>query len=165
MRGKQSPKRIIEPDPKYNNILIAKFTNRIMQRGKKFVARQIIYSAFDIIDGKIKKQQIELQQGHKTAFDIFDQALKNITPAVEVKGRRVGGANYQVPIPVRGERKVFLAIKWVLDAAHERTGKPMAEKLALELIDIYNNTGAAIRVKQNVEKMAEANRAFAHFAR
>lgn len=165
MRGKQAPKRTIEPDPKYNNLLVAKLVNRIMQGGKKITARKIVYTAFDIIDEKIKKNQIELQSGHKSAIDIFDQAVKNITPVVEVKGRRIGGANYQVPMPVRGDRRYYLAYKWILDAARARKGRPMAERLAFELIDIYNNTGSAIKVKQNVEKMAEANRAFAHFAR
>jgi small subunit ribosomal protein S7 len=136
-----------------------------MLGGKKVVARKIVYGALDIIEEKIKKNGIELQNGHKTPLDVFEQAIRNITPVVEVKGRRVGGANYQVPIPVRGDRRFFLAYKWVLVAARARKGRPMAEKLAYELIDIYNNTGSAIKVKQNVERMAEANRAFAHFAR
>jgi small subunit ribosomal protein S7 len=165
MRGKQAPKRKIAPDPKYNNLLIAKLINRVMLGGKKVVARKIVYGALDIIEEKIKKNGIELQNGHKTPLDVFEQAIRNITPVVEVKGRRVGGANYQVPIPVRGDRRFYLAYKWVLDAARARKGRPMAEKLAYELIDIYNNTGSAIKVKQNVERMAEANRAFAHFAR
>lgn len=165
MRGKQAPKRKIEPDPKYKNLLISKLINRIMEDGKKITARKIVYSALDIIEDKVKKNQVELQSGHKTALDVFDQAIKNISPVVEVKGRRIGGANYQVPMPVRGERRYYLAFSWMLDAARARKGKPMAEKLAFELLDIYQNTGSAIRVKQNVEKMAEANRAFAHFAR
>lgn len=165
MRGKQAPKRKITPDPKYNNLSIAKLINRVMQGGKKVLARKIVYTALDVIDEKIKKNQLELQGGHKTALDVYEQALRNITPVVEVKGRRVGGANYQVPVPVRGDRRHYLAFKWVLDAAKARKGRPMAEKLAYELMDIYNNTGSAIKVKQNVERMAEANRAFAHFAR
>lgn len=165
MRGKQAQKRTIAPDPKFNNLQIAKLINRIMERGKKTLAMKIVYSAFDIINDKIKNKELELQATHKNALDVFDQALKNISPVIEVKGRRVGGANYQVPIPVRGERRSFLASKWLLEASRARKGKTMSERLALELIDIYNNTGSAIKVKQNIEKMAEANRAFAHFAK
>lgn len=165
MRGKQASKRKIEPDSVYKNLVIAKLINRVMKNGKKNVARDIVYGALDLIEEKIKSNGFELQSGHKTAVDVFEQSMKNISPVVEVKGRRVGGGNYQVPVPVRGERKNFLAIFWLLDAARARKGKPMYERLAFEILDIYANTGAAIRTKQNIEKMAEANRAFAHFAR
>ncbi len=165
MRGKQAPKRTIEPDPKYNNLLIAKLINRVMKRGKKFVARKIVYGALDFIQEKIDSKELELRKGHKNSLDVFLEAVEIISPVIEVKGRRIGGANYQVPVPVRGNRRIFLAFKWILDAAKQRKGLPMYKKLGLELIDVYNNTGNAIKTKQNVEKMAEANRAFAHFAR
>ncbi len=155
MRGKRAPKRKIKPDIKYNNVNVAKFINYIMRRGKKTVAQKIVYGAFDIITQKTKKDPLA----------VFEQAIKNVTPAVEVKGRRVGGANYQVPIPVKGTRKFQLASRWVIEAAKARKGKPMREKLALELIDAAQEEGAAIKKKQDVERMAEANRAFAHFAR
>ena len=165
MRGKQAPKRTIEPDPKYNNLLIAKLINRIMKKGKKFIARKVVYDALDYIQGKIKSKELELKKGHKDSLDVFLSAIEIISPSIEVKGKRIGGANYQVPVPVRGNRKTFLAFKWILESAQQRKGMPMYKKLALELIDVYNNTGTAIKTKQNVEKMAEANRAFAHFAR
>jgi small subunit ribosomal protein S7 len=155
MRGKRAPKRKLLPDPKYKSTTIAKFINYVMERGKKTVAQSIVYGAFDIINKKLNQDPLE----------VFDQALKNVTPALEVKSRRVGGANYQIPIPVRGERKLALACHWILDAARHKKGKPMAEKLANELMEAYQNQGDAVKKRMDVHRMAEANRAFAHFAR
>lgn len=155
MRGKKAPKRKILSDPRYKSINLAKFINYVMERGKKTVAQGIVYEAFDVLKEKTKQDPLE----------IFDQAIRNVTPALEVKSRRVGGANYQIPIPVRGERKVYLAYHWIIDAARNKKGKPMAEKLANELNDAYQNQGDAVKKKMDVHRMAEANRAFAHFAR
>lgn len=155
MRGKkQTPKRVIEPDPKYQSVLVSKFVNKIMERGKKTVARKIVYQAFDVIHTKTKEEPLE----------IFELALKNVSPQVEVKSRRVGGANYQVPIEVRGDRRQALSIRWVIDAARSKKGKPMHLKLAEELVLASKNEGDAIKKKLDVHRMAEANRAFAHFA-
>jgi len=154
MRGKQATKRKIMPDPKFNNLVVAKFINLIMQQGKKTIAQKIIYNAFDIIQEKIKKDPI----------NIFDQAIKNVSPILEVKSRRIGGANYQIPIEVKGDRKLALAMRWIIDAARTRKGKPMQEKLAQELMDASQRQGEAIKKKEDVHRMAEANRAFAHFA-
>lgn len=155
MRGKQAPRRIILPDVKFNNVLVGKFINYVMKDGKKTVARRVVYDAFDLISKETKQD----------ALDIFDLAIKNITPSVEVKSKRVGGANYQVPMPVRGDRRHALAFRWILTAARSKKGKPMAQKLSAELIAASNNEGDAIKKKEDVQKMAEANRAFAHFAR
>lgn len=125
-----------------------------MQNGKKSVAQKIVYSAFDILKEKTKKNPIE----------VFEGAMKNVSPLLEIKSKRVGGANYQVPMPVRGDRKNALAFRWLIAAAKARKGKPMREKLALELLDAYNKEGAAVRKRDDVHRMAEANRAFAHFA-
>ncbi len=155
MRGKQAPKRNILPDPKFNNLVVAKFINYIMRGGKKSIAQKILYSAFDLLKEKTKKDPL----------DVFDAAVKNVSPAMETKSRRVGGANYQVPIPVRGERRLSLAFRWILGAARGRKGQPMAIKLAEELMNAADNQGDAVKKKQDVHRMAEANRAFAHFAR
>jgi small subunit ribosomal protein S7 len=155
MRGKQAPKRKILPDPKYKNIHIAKFINYLMLKGKKSIAQTVVYGAFDILKEKTKQDPL----------DIFDQAIKNITPALEVKSRRVGGANYQIPIQVRGDRKLSLAYHWIINAARNKKGKPMEEKLAAEILAAYNNEGDAIKKKLDMHRMAEANKAFAHFAR
>lgn len=155
MRGKkQAPKRQILPDPRYQSVVVAKFINRIMERGKKTVARKIIYQAFDVMAEKTKQDP----------RDIFDLAMKNAAPQVEVKGRRVGGANYQIPVEVRGDRKQALAMRWIIEAAQGKKGRPMHLKLADELIAASKNEGDAIKKKQDVHRMAEANRAFAHFA-
>lgn len=155
MRGKkQTPKRSIEPDPKYQSVLVAKFVNKIMERGKKTVARKIVYDAFAVVHAKLKQDPLE----------VFELALKNVSPQVEVKSRRVGGANYQVPIEVRGDRKQALSIRWVIEAARAKKGKPMHQKLAEELMLASKNEGDAIKKKMDVHRMAEANRAFAHFA-
>lgn len=154
MRGSKNLKRKIAPDPVYNSTVIAKFINYIMQRGKKDVAQKIVYDSFGIIEKKTKQK----------GFDVFDKAIKNCSPQVEVKARRIGGANYQVPIEVRGERRFNLACRWIIEAAHKRKGMPMKEKLAQELTDASNSLGEAFKKKEEVHRMAEANRAFAHFA-
>lgn len=155
MRGKRAPQRKIAPDPKYNSLVIAKFINNIMRRGKKAVAQKIVYNCLEHLEEKAKQP----------ALKAFDQALHNVMPAVEVRGRRVGGANYQVPVPVIGDRRYALAFRWLITAAHSRKGRPMDIKLADELLAALNNEGEAIKKKQDVQRMAEANRAFAHFAR
>lgn len=155
MRGKKASKRTIKPDPKYNSTVIAKFINQVMRRGKKSVAQEVVYSAFDILK----------KNGDNNPLDVFDKAIKNIGPEVEVRGKRIGGANYQVPWEVRGDRKYALAFRWLIEAAKAKKGKPMAEKLALELKDAASGQGAAVKKKEDVHRMAQANRAFAHFAR
>ncbi|MBU2635035.1 30S ribosomal protein S7 [Patescibacteria group bacterium] len=144
----------IIPDPVYSNITIARFINQIMRRGKKTIARKIVYNAFDIIKEKTKKEPLE----------VFELALRNVSPLLEVKSKRVGGATYQVPVEVKGERKMALAMRWIILGAKSKKGKPMREKLAAELMDAANNTGWAIKKKSDTHRMAEANRAFAHFA-
>jgi len=163
MRGKQAPKRKIKPDSKYNSTLVAKFINYIMERGKKSIAEQIVYDCFNIIDDQIKSGKIAKE--NENALNVFDLAVKNVSPQIEVKSKRVGGGNYQIPIPVRGERKYYLAFHWLINAATSKKGRPMAKKLADELIAALNNEGDAIKKKNDVHRMAEANRAFAHFAR
>ncbi len=153
MRRKRNFKREILPDPKYQNVVVAKFINRLMTQGKKSVAQRVFYDAFDILT----KQQ-------KDPLQIFDEAIKNVSPMVEVKSKRIGGANYQVPREVRGERRLTLAIRWMIRAAQSKKGKPMAEKLAEEFLAASKNEGATIKKKQDTHRMAEANKAFAHFA-
>ena len=155
MRGKKIKRVDIKPDPKFGRVDVAKFTNYIMERGKKTVAQDIIYSAFDIIEEKTKKNPAE----------IFAEAIANVQPQLEVRSKRVGGANYQVPLPVRGSRQYALACRWIITAARDIKGKPMAEKLAQVLMESQEGTGAAIRRRDEVHRMAEANKAFAHFAR
>lgn len=147
-------KHLVKPDPQYNNLVIGKFINQVMKDGKKTVARKIVYSTFDIIQEQTKKDPLE----------VFETAIKNASPLLEVKSKRVGGATYQVPVEVKGDRKITLAFRWILGAARSKKGKPMAEKLAQELIDAANNTGVAIKKRTDTHRMAEANRAFAHFA-
>ena len=154
MRRKRKVKRQIQSDSKYNSVLVAKFINHIMKEGKKSTAQKVVYSAFANIEKQIKKDPLE----------VFDQAIKNASPLLEVKSRRIGGAHYQVPREVKGERKTTLAMRWIIRAARSRKGKPMAEKLAHELVEASQNMGAAIKKKQDVHRMAESNRAFAHFA-
>jgi len=142
------------PDPIYNNEIVAKFINQIMRKGKKTIARKIVYDAFALIKGKTKKEPLE----------IFNLALENATPLLEVKPKRIGGATYQVPTEVKQERGTTLAMRWIILGAKSKKGKPMKEKLAQELVDAANNTGLAIKKKTDTHRMAEANRAFAHFA-
>ena len=148
-------KRKISPDPIYNDKLVAQLINNILRKGKKSLAERIVYEAFDIIRKKTGNDPI----------DVLKKAVNNVKPLLEVRSRRVGGANYQVPVAVRSERSFILACRWILDAARSRKGKKMAEKLADELINAYNNEGTAIKKKQDTYRMAEANRAFAHFGR
>ena len=155
MRGKSAPKRTIQGDVKYNDKDIAKFINYIMRRGKKTIAQNVVYGCFDIIKEKTKQDPRH----------VFNKALKQISPLLEVRGRRIGGANYQIPYQVRGTRRFNLASRWLIEAAKARKGKPMAEKLAAEIMAAYNGEGAAVKKKQDVQRMAQANRAFAHFAR
>jgi small subunit ribosomal protein S7 len=155
MRGKPAPKRKIEGDPRYNDMDVAKFINYVMSDGKKTVAQRVVYSAFDIIKDKTKQDPRH----------VFNKALKNVAPLVEVRGKRVGGANYQVPHQVRGERRFVLAFRWIIGAAESRSGKPMGEKLADELMAAFRGEGTAIKKRDDVHRMAESNKAFAHFAR
>jgi len=154
MAKKKFKKRIIPPDPRYNSTLVAKFINHVMREGKKTIARKIVYGSFDIVKEKLGKEPLE----------VFETAIKNVAPVLEVKPRRIGGATYQVPIEVKGERRLSLAMRWIIESARRKKGKPMKEKLAQELIDAYNNTGDAVRKREEVHRMAEANRAFAHYA-
>ena len=148
-------KHKIAPDGIYNDVVVSQFINKVMKEGKKTVAQKIVYGAFDIIKEKTKKEPIE----------VFKAAIENASPLLEVKPKRIGGATYQVPMEVRGERKLALATKWILDAARSKKGKPMAEKLSEELILASKNEGNAMKKKADTHRMAEANKAFAHFAR
>lgn len=154
MRGKPAPIRNIPADPRFQSERLAKFINAVMERGKKTVARGVVYGALEIIQAKTKKEPI----------DVFEAAIKNIMPVVEVKSRRVGGANYQVPIEVYPRRRQALAFRWLINAVRAKKGRPTASKLAEELMLAAENQGDAIKKKQDVHRMAEANRAFAHFA-
>ena len=145
--------REILPDPKYGNLMLAKFINMVMQSGKKSVAERIIYGALDQIAGK----------GNEDPVEVLDKALDNVRPMVEVKSRRVGGATYQVPVEVRPRRATTLAIRWVVEFARARRERTMAERLANELLDAANGTGASIKRKEDLHKMAESNKAFAHY--
>ena len=155
MRGKPAPKRDIEGDSKYSDITIAKFINYVMEDGKKSVAESIVYDAFEIIKEKAKQDPRH----------VFNKAIKKVSPLVEVRGKRVGGANYQVPFQVRGERRYFLGCNWIITAAYDRRGRSMAEKLATEILDASNGEGNAYKKREAVHRMAEANKAFAHFSR
>lgn len=147
-------KRYLKPDPKFDNLALSKFINYIMKEGKKSVAQGVVYGALDIISQKTKNDPLS----------VFDGALRNVTPVLEVKARRVGGANYQIAQEVRPERRSILAMRWIRDAARARPGKTMAEKLAAELIDASNKEGGAMKKREDTHKMAEANRAFSHFS-
>lgn len=146
-------KREILPDPKYGDKVVARFVNTIMSRGKKSVAESIFYRSLDIVTAKTKEDSL----------GVFKRAIENTRPAVEVRSRRVGGATYQVPVEVRPQRRLSLSMRWLIDAARERAEKSMEEKLAAELIDAANNRGTAIKKKEDTHRMAEANRAFAHY--
>jgi small subunit ribosomal protein S7 len=155
MRRKLSKKPELAADPKYGSQKVSKFINHLMERGKKSVARELVYGALEIV-----KEQAKVEDPMET----FDLALKNVAPQVEVRSRRVGGANYQVPRETRPERRNFLAMTWMIAAARSKKGKPMAQKLAEEIILAAKNEGEAAKKKENVHRMAEANKAFAHFA-
>jgi small subunit ribosomal protein S7 len=148
-------KHKIAPDRVYNDVVVSQFINKVMSDGKKSTAQKIVYSAFDIIKEQTKKEPLEA----------FKTAIENASPVLEVKPKRIGGATYQVPMEVRGERRLALAFRWIIDGARSKKGKPMAEKLAQELIDATNNQGNALKKKNDMHRMAEANKAFAHFAR
>lgn len=153
MRRKSAEKRQVSPDPVYNDVLVARFVNSVMQDGKKNVAQKLIYKAFDVIEERTKEPGIE----------IFKQAVNNVAPLVEVRSRRVGGATYQVPIEVRPDRRTTLAFRWILQHARSRNDKSMANRLANELIGAAKGEGGAIKKKDDTHRMAEANKAFSHF--
>ncbi len=146
-------RRVLAPDARYQSEILARFINKVMERGKKGTAERIVYEAFEIVEARMGRNALEIFQG----------ALNNATPIIEVKPRRVGGATYQVPVQIEGQRRQSLAIRWLLTSARNRPGKTMAERLANELLDAYNGTGATIKRREDTHRMAEANRAFSHF--
>ena len=152
-RKNKSVNRPVMPDVKYNSVVITKFVSRMMLDGKKATSVRIIYNALDLLKAKTEKDPLE----------VFLKALDNVKPMVEVKSRRVGGATYQVPIEIRDSRREALAMRWVINAARAKSGRGMDERLAAELLDAYNNTGSAYKKKEDTHKMAEANKAFAHY--
>ena len=152
-RHKKSVDRPITPDVKYNSVVVSKFVNRMMLDGKKSICTEIVYEAMDKLKAKTEKDPLE----------VFLKAVDNVKPVVEVKSRRVGGATYQVPMEIRETRREALAMRWIIDAARSRSGHGMADTLAAELLDAYNNTGTAYKKREDVHKMAEANKAFAHY--
>jgi small subunit ribosomal protein S7 len=152
-RRHRAEKRTINPDPKFGNLVVSKFMNSIMYEGKKSVAEAIVYGAFDVIEGKTKSNPV----------GVFQQALDNVMPAIEVRSRRVGGATYQVPVEVRTDRRQALGIRWIISAARERNEKTMVDRLSAELLDASNNRGNAVKKREDTHRMAEANRAFSHY--
>ena len=152
-RRHSAEKREVLPDPKFGNIIVTKFMNSVMYAGKKSVAEGIVYGAFGIIESKTKQNPL----------GVFEQALENVMPTIEVRSRRVGGATYQVPVEVRPDRRRALAIRWLVNAARKRGENTMTEKLAAELLDASNNRGTAVKKREDTHKMAEANRAFSHY--
>jgi len=152
-RRHSAEKREINPDPKFGNLVVSKFMNSIMYEGKKSVAEAIVYGALDVIEGKTKSNPV----------GIFQQALDNVMPSLEVRSRRVGGATYQVPVEVRNDRRQALGIRWIIAAARDRNEKTMVERLSAELLDASNNRGNAVKKREDTHRMAEANRAFAHY--
>jgi small subunit ribosomal protein S7 len=153
-RRKVSERRPIDPDPRYNSVLVSKFTNGLMERGKKSVAQRIFYDAMDMVATKVQGEE---------SLVVFEEAMEKVRPRVEVKSRRVGGATYQVPMEVRQTRRNALAIRWIISYAKSRSGKSMSDKLAAEIVDAYNNRGAAVKKRDDTHRMAEANKAFAHY--
>ena len=152
-RRHRAEKREINPDPKFGDLIVTKFMNAIMYDGKKSVAEKIVYDAFDTVE----------QRSRQDPLGVFQQALANVAPAIEVRSRRVGGATYQVPVEVRTERRQALAIRWLLTAARARNEKTMEERLSAELLDASNNRGNAVKKREDTHRMAEANRAFSHY--
>ncbi len=152
-RRHAAQKREVIPDPKFNDLVVTKFMNAVMEQGKKSVAERIVYGAFEKMEAKAKSN----------AIDLFRSALENVMPAVEVRSRRVGGATYQVPVEVRNERRQALAIRWIITAARARNENTMVDKLSGELLDAANNRGTAVKKREDTHKMAEANRAFSHY--
>lgn len=153
MRRNRAERRPVIPDPRYNNETVAKFINNVMERGKKSLAARIVYDAFDTIGERTNRPPIE----------VFEEALKNATPLVEVKPQRVGGATYQIPMEVNTNRRMALAMRWLIESARKRSGRNMAARLANELLDAARNEGAAVKRREDTHRMAEANQAFAHF--
>ena len=153
MRRRRAQKRLIDPDPRYGDLLVAKFINVVMECGKKSIAERIVYDALDIVKEKTSKEPLE----------VFRAALDNVRPLLETKSRRVGGATYQVPVSVAEDRGYSLALRWIRSYSRDRKGKPMHEKVAQEIIDGFNKTGPSIKKREDMHKMAEANRAFAHY--
>ncbi|MBN2568279.1 MAG: 30S ribosomal protein S7 [Deltaproteobacteria bacterium] len=152
-RRREVAKRKILADPKYNSLLVARFINNLLKKGKKSVAESIFYGAFDIIEDKTKESPLE----------VFEKAMDNVKPVLEVKSKRIGGATYQVPTEVLPDRRIALAIRWLIGNAHSRTGKSMMEKLAIEFMDAAAGRGASVKKREDTHKMAEANKAFAHY--
>ena len=152
-RRHRAEKREVLPDPKFGNLVVSKFMNSIMYAGKKSVAETIVYGALDMIEGKTKQNPV----------GVFEQALENVMPTIEVRSRRVGGATYQVPVEVRNDRRQALGIRWIITAARDRNEKTMTERLSAELLDASNNRGNAVKKREDTHRMAEANRAFSHY--
>jgi len=155
MRGKRAKKRKLDPDPKYGSIIVSKLTNYILKDGKKSIAQKIIYQSLDIVSEKTKKEPLT----------VLDQAIKNVGPLMEVRSHRVGGATYQVPVEVPKHRRLALALRWIIGSVQSKKGSSTAKKLSNEIISAYNNEGSAVKKRVDVHKMADANKAFAHFAR
>lgn len=153
MRRRRAIKREVNPDPRYNNLIVAKLINNMMLWGQKSISEKIFYDSLDVVKEKVNDDPLK----------VFFKAIDNIKPTLELRARRVGGATYQIPIEVESERRISLAIKWIVRYARQRKGMPMAKRLAAEILDAYNNTGSAVKKKIDTHKMAEANRAFAHF--
>lgn len=154
MRRNKAQKKEVVPDPRYKSALVSQMINQVMINGKKGAARKVVYGAFDVIKDRLKKDPLK----------VFDEAMANVSPNVELKARRIGGANYQVPIEVRGDRKVALSMRWMIGAAKSRKGMPLSLRLANELIEASQKQGAAMKKREDTHRMAEANKAFAHFA-
>jgi small subunit ribosomal protein S7 len=152
-RRYRPPKRKVEPDVRYNSTLVAQFINKIMKQGKKSTATRIMYETMDILE----------ERTNRPALEVLEDAMRNVSPTLEVKPRRVGGSTYQIPVEVSLERQLSLALRWLLGAARSRPGRSMTQKLANELLDAAQNTGAAVKKKEDTHRMAEANRAFAHY--
>lgn len=153
MRRNRAEHRSVTPDPRYNSEVVAKFINNVMERGKKSLAARIVYDAFDLIEERTKRPAIE----------VFEEGLKNATPLVEVRPRRVGGATYQIPMEISATRRMALAMRWLIDNARKRSGRDMSVRLAGELMDAARNEGSAVKRREDTHRMAEANQAFAHF--
>jgi small subunit ribosomal protein S7 len=153
MRRKRAETRSTTPDPRYNSVVVAKFVNNLMERGKKSLATRIVYEAMDTMAERTKRP----------AMEVFEEALKNATPLVEVKPRRVGGATYQIPVEISANRRMALAMRWLIDSARKRSGRDMAARLAGELMDAARNEGNTVKKREDTHRMAEANQAFAHF--
>lgn len=153
MRRNRAERRPVTPDPRYNSEVVAKFVNNVMERGKKSLAARIVYTAFVLVEERTKRP----------AMEVFEEAMKNATPLVEVKPRRVGGATYQIPVEISSSRRMALAMRWLIDNSRARSGRDMAARLAAEIMDTARNEGATVKKREDTHRMAEANQAFAHF--